>query len=78
LAGARRLRLKVRPHPPDNAQTRTLRRALSIAGSLQCLAAALATDVETLESWLAGEHRATTEAYLTALDIVAQGERYRP
>jgi DNA-binding transcriptional regulator YiaG len=42
------------------------------------LAIALATNVETLQAWLAGESRAPTEAYLKALDIVAEGERHRP
>jgi DNA-binding transcriptional regulator YiaG len=65
----------VGPNSPDNAQTRTLQRALSIAGSAERLAAALATDVDTLRSWLAGEARASTDAYLKALDIVARGER---
>jgi hypothetical protein len=61
----------------ENAQTRTLQRALRITGSLESLASALATDVDTLQTWLSGENRATTDAYLRALDIVAQGERYR-
>lgn len=61
----------------DNAQTRTLQRALGITGSMESLACALATDVGTLQAWLSGESRATTEAYLKALDIVARGERYR-
>jgi DNA-binding transcriptional regulator YiaG len=61
----------------DNAQTRTLQRALRIAGSLESLASALRTDVDTLQTWLSGESRASTQAYLKALDIVAQGERYR-
>jgi DNA-binding transcriptional regulator YiaG len=59
----------------DTAQTRTLQRALEIKGSVEALAAALGTEVETLRKWLSGEARATTQAYLKALDIVAQGPR---
>jgi hypothetical protein len=68
----------VRANSPGNAQTRTFQRALSITGSAERLAIALATNVETLQTWLAGESRAPTEAYLKALDIVAEGERHRP
>ena len=55
----------------DTPQTRTLRRALEIAGSSETLARMLQCEVATLLIWLAGEQPTPAQVYLKALDIVS-------
>jgi len=55
----------------DTPQTRTLRRALEIAGSAEALAAMLHCDARSLLTWLAGEQATPSQVYLKALDIVS-------
>ena len=58
----------------ENAQTRTLRRALEIAGSAERLAELLACDAAKLPHWLSGEQQTPSDVYLRALDVVS-GDR---
>jgi hypothetical protein len=55
----------------DTPQTRTLRRALEIAGSAEALALRLQCDARRLSGWLAGEEPTPSQVYLKALDIVS-------
>jgi hypothetical protein len=56
----------------DGAHVRTLRRALEIVVTKERLAAALEVSGEDLENYLAGERPLPHQAFLDALDIVAQ------
>jgi hypothetical protein len=59
-------------------QSRTLRRAVSIAGSKERLAALLKVTLADLEAYLAGTQEIPDKVFLAALDVVAgnppQGE----
>ena len=46
---------------------------MEIAGSMQGLAERLGVSVTDLSDWIAGIHRAPTDVYLRALDLVARG-----
>jgi DNA-binding transcriptional regulator YdaS (Cro superfamily) len=61
----------------DTAQTRTLHRALDVAGTVEQLARLLGAQPSDLASWLSGARQTPTEIYLRALDMVAQGDRFR-
>jgi hypothetical protein len=52
-------------------QTRTLQRALQIAGNAGALAGLLGCDAAQLARWLAGDEPTPAEIYLRALDIVS-------
>jgi hypothetical protein len=58
----------------DNPRTRTLARALEIAGSREALAKRLDATVEEIEAWLTGEVALPLAAFHGALDIVARGK----
>jgi DNA-binding transcriptional regulator YiaG len=58
----------------ENAQTRTLKRALEIVGSREWLAETLGVALSDLSAWLEGV-RCPHEVFLQALDIVARGLR---
>jgi len=58
---------------PDTAHTRTLRRAVEVAGGPEPLAAALGVALPDLAAWMAGARRLPTEVFLRALDLVARG-----
>lgn len=57
---------------------RTLKRALDIVGSEQRLARRLRVPLNDLQSWLTGEEKPPTTAFLTAVDIVVGGGDVRP
>lgn len=57
----------------DTAQTRTLKRALHIAGGEEKLARILRCEEAQLRSWLAGEEETPSAVYLLALDVVSRG-----
>ncbi|HEX6295269.1 MAG TPA: hypothetical protein VFZ74_01720 [Burkholderiales bacterium] len=61
------------PVPSETSHTRTLKRAMEIAGSMQGLAERLGVTVTDLSDWVAGIRRAPTDVYLRALDLVARG-----
>jgi hypothetical protein len=61
----------------ETPQTRTLKRALEIAGSPDLLAKMLACDTASLVSWLSGQVPTPSEMYLRALDVVS-GRRPAP
>ena len=52
-------------------QTRTLKRALQIAGSADALAERLECDAAKLGRWLSGDEPTPAGIYLRALDIVS-------
>jgi hypothetical protein len=56
---------------------RTLHRALKAVGSTERLATALEVSVPQLEAYLAGEQTLPNNAFLAALDIVANGRHER-
>jgi hypothetical protein len=56
----------------DDTYTRTLRRAMELAGGETALAAALNTSAEVLSKWLSGELRPPLKMYFAALDIVTK------
>lgn len=58
----------------SGAHTRTLERALEIVRTKERLAATLRVSVDELEAYLAGTKPLPTEAYIAALDIVANGK----
>ncbi len=60
----------------DTAQTRTLRRALEVAGTLERLARLLDAPSSDVESWLCGARETPSHIYLLALDIVAEPHRF--
>ncbi len=57
----------------DTAQTRTLKRALHIAGGEEKLARNLKCDAAQLRRWLAGDEETPSGVYLKALDVVSHG-----
>jgi DNA-binding transcriptional regulator YdaS (Cro superfamily) len=59
----------------NTAQTRTLKRAASIAGSEEKLAQVLGCELAELRLWLSGEAPTPPQVYLRALDIVSNGPR---
>lgn len=59
-------------------QTRTLTRALKIAGSDERLAQHLACSTSQLTRWLAGDEATPPVIYLKVLDLVSQGRRPVP
>ena len=61
----------------DGAHKRTLERALQILRSKERLAVALELPVEELETYMAGERPLPDQAFITALDIVANGKEER-
>jgi hypothetical protein len=58
---------------PNTAQTRTLTRAVKIAGGEEKLAKLLPCDVAQLRRWIAGKEPTPPPVYLRALDIVSNG-----
>jgi DNA-binding transcriptional regulator YdaS (Cro superfamily) len=62
----------------ENAHTRTLRRALKVAGSAEALARALEVAPSELAAWMRGAVPLPTDVYLRALDLVASGVIRRP
>jgi len=61
----------------DTAHTRTLRRAVEVAGSPERLAEALDVSPESLSAWLLGDQALPNDVYLRALDVVSQGPHHR-
>ena len=61
----------------DGAHKRTLERALQIVQSKERLAVALEVPIEELETYMAGERPLPDQAFITALDIVANGKEER-
>ena len=59
--------------PKSTAQTRTLRRALELAGTLKRLADRLLVSPSDLSSWISGAQPTPPEIYLRALDVVSRG-----
>ena len=57
----------------DGAHTRTLERALQVVGTKERLAVALELPLDELEIYMAGEKPLPHQAFITALDIVANG-----
>jgi DNA-binding transcriptional regulator YdaS (Cro superfamily) len=57
----------------DTAHTRTLKRAVEVAGSPDRLAEALGVALPDLLDWMSGARPLATEVYLRALDVVARG-----
>ncbi len=58
---------------PNTAQTRTLKRAVKIAGSEEKLAKLLGCEVAQLRLWMTGQEPTPSPVYLQALDIVSRG-----
>jgi DNA-binding transcriptional regulator YdaS (Cro superfamily) len=61
----------------DTPQTRTLKRALKLAGTKEGLAGLLGADISDLSAWLSGDRATPAEIYLRALDLVSQGRLYK-
>jgi len=59
--------------PMEGAHKRTLERALQVAKTKERLAVALEVPLEELESYMAGEKPVPNQAFILALDIVANG-----
>jgi DNA-binding transcriptional regulator YdaS (Cro superfamily) len=57
----------------ETSHTRTLKRALKLAGTREGLADLLGADLSELSAWLSGERPTPAEIYLRALDLVSQG-----
>jgi hypothetical protein len=66
------------PMALETAHTRTLQRALKIAGSTESLARALNVPPAELAAWMRGLRPLPTDVYLRALDMVASGSARRP
>jgi hypothetical protein len=62
----------------ETAQTRTLHRALEIAGTPERLAEMLGAPAADLPDWLSGERATPNEIYLRALDLVSRGPHHKP
>lgn len=56
----------------DDTYTRTLRRAMELAGGEAALVEALRTSPEVLAKWLSGELQPPHRVYFAALDIVTK------
>ena len=61
--------------PVDGPPRRTLERALQVVKTKERLAAALGVPLQDLESYLAGEKPVPNQAFITALEIVANGKQ---
>ena len=59
----------------DGAHKRTLERALEIVRTKARLAVVLEVPLQDLESYLAGEKPVPNQAFIAALDIVANGKQ---
>jgi hypothetical protein len=59
----------------DNAYTRTFLRAIETLGTVERLAKALGASVEEVEAWAVGAAAPPPGAFLSAIDIVAGGQR---
>jgi hypothetical protein len=57
----------------DGAHKRTLERALQVVKTKERLAVALEVPLVELESYMAGEKPVPNQAFILALDIVANG-----
>lgn len=57
----------------DGSHKRTLERALEVVRTKERLAIALKMPLEELDAYIAGEKALPHQAYITALDIVANG-----
>jgi hypothetical protein len=55
---------------PDTTYTRTLKRAIEVAGDEAKLAERLRTSPDVLRKWLLGELKPPTKIYFAALNIV--------
>jgi DNA-binding transcriptional regulator YiaG len=58
---------------PDTVYTRTVRRAVLDAGSVEQLATLLQVSATEVESWLSGNSSPDNRQFLQMLDIVAKG-----
>lgn len=58
----------------DGAHTRTLERALRVVQSKERLAAVLELPLEEIDAYLAGAKPLPFHAFITAIDIVANGK----
>jgi DNA-binding transcriptional regulator YiaG len=56
---------------PDNAYTRTVRRAIALAGGVDALAARLGIPASEIRAWEAGDRDPGVPQFLSLLDIVA-------
>ena len=61
----------------DGAHKRTLERALQVVETKERLAVALEVPLPDLESYLAGEKPVPNQAFIAALDIVANGQHQK-
>ena len=59
----------------DGAHRRTLERALDVLKTKERLAVALEVPLNDLEAYIAGEKPVPNQAFITALDIVANGRK---
>jgi hypothetical protein len=59
----------------DGAHRRTLERALTVLESKERLAAALELPVEEIDLYIAGTKPLPQQAFIAAIDIVANGNR---
>lgn len=57
----------------DGAHSRTLERALKLVQTKERLAVALELPLSEMDAYIAGEKALPHQAFLTALDIVANG-----
>jgi DNA-binding transcriptional regulator YdaS (Cro superfamily) len=57
----------------STAHTRTLQRALEVAGTLEQLATRLGAKPSDLSLWISGDRPMPSHVYLLALDVVSQG-----
>jgi hypothetical protein len=57
----------------DGAHKRTLERALQVLQTKERLAVALEVPLDELETYMAGEKPLPHQAFITAIDIVANG-----
>jgi hypothetical protein len=57
----------------DGAHKRTLERALQVVKTKERLAVALEVPLDELEAYMAGNKAVPNQAFITALDIVANG-----
>jgi DNA-binding transcriptional regulator YdaS (Cro superfamily) len=55
---------------PDTTYTRTLKRAIEMAGGEAKLAERLGTSPDVLRKWISGELRPPSKVYFAALEIV--------
>jgi len=62
----------------DGAHKRTLERALQVVKTKERLAVALELRLEDLEVYMKGERPLPNQAFIAAIDIVANGHQERP